>query len=174
VLKRTKTRPRGLWAHFGAFWGRPQKLVGNTQYHQLFLPVNLAGALPAGGLCESVCFSVRHALRSAIADTQPLATMLGAGLGNPCATSLSGYSPTPVPFFFQACGALSLNWQQRMAARRVQKPSFSWFSRWARNQSPTCTSRSSIALRGSPCCQVADAALYCHKVGSVRLLARKS
>ena len=55
MLKRTKTRPRGLWAHFGAFWGRPQKLGGNTQYPQLFLPVNLAGALPAGGLCESAC-----------------------------------------------------------------------------------------------------------------------
>ena len=35
MLKRTKTRPRGLWAHFGPFWGRPQKLGSNTQGTQL-------------------------------------------------------------------------------------------------------------------------------------------
>ena len=62
MLKRTKTRPRGLWAHFGAFWGRPQKLVGNTQYHQLFLPTY--GASSSGRVftvCVFYIFSARFA-----------------------------------------------------------------------------------------------------------------
>ena len=42
------------------------------------------------------------------------------------------------------------------------------------NTKPYLPFRASFALRGSPCCQVADAALYCQGVGSVRVLLSKA